>query len=186
MGHHHHHHHHDGMNPYENPFLFCCCCPCLLVSSVFRGIGSCIFVSCYPILRCLGLERGDDYHHPHHHHCWFLLWLLNVGWTWWPVAKVSQLSCFFFLGWTWPVVNVSQLKKGNFLGCWLLWVNINRKICSTLYEMIWLVSILNNTMRCSWCFLIARMNICNLLFFSNDLFGIKYDKIHTIRDWGPT
>ncbi|KAI4306964.1 hypothetical protein L6164_030199 [Bauhinia variegata] len=42
-----------------------CCCPVHAMSSMFRGIGRCMFVSCYPVLRCTGL---DDYRHRHHDH----------------------------------------------------------------------------------------------------------------------
>ncbi|KAK9124752.1 hypothetical protein Sjap_014354 [Stephania japonica] len=62
--HHHHHHHHEGDSPYDDPLLACCCCPCFIVSSIFRGIGRCVFVACYPLLQCFGL---DDYRRHHHH-----------------------------------------------------------------------------------------------------------------------
>ncbi|KAJ4720238.1 hypothetical protein OWV82_008100 [Melia azedarach] len=38
---------------------------CYAVSSAFRGVGRCMFVSCYPVVRCFGL---DDCRHQHHHH----------------------------------------------------------------------------------------------------------------------
>ncbi|XP_057972785.1 uncharacterized protein LOC131160930 [Malania oleifera] len=75
MVHHHHHHHHhqqvqhhhhqgrDG--PYDDGLLPCYCCPCLLVSSFFRGIGRCLFAACFPLMQCFG---WDDWRHHHHHH----------------------------------------------------------------------------------------------------------------------
>ncbi|KAL4189978.1 hypothetical protein AMTRI_Chr08g168190 [Amborella trichopoda] len=62
-----HHHHHGNPNPYEDPLL-ACCCPCFMISYFFRGLGRCIFVACYPILQCFGL---DECRHHHHHHCHF-------------------------------------------------------------------------------------------------------------------
>lgn len=45
------------------------CCggwwPCYAVASAFRGVGRCMYVGCFPIVRCLGL---DDCRHHHHHH----------------------------------------------------------------------------------------------------------------------
>ncbi|KZV37080.1 hypothetical protein F511_16346 [Dorcoceras hygrometricum] len=61
MGHHRHGH---GLD-YKDPMVGCCCWPCLLVSSVFRVIGRCMFVVCYPVLQCCGL---DDCRHHHHNH----------------------------------------------------------------------------------------------------------------------
>ncbi|KAJ4971519.1 hypothetical protein NE237_004618 [Protea cynaroides] len=63
MGHH-HPHHHGSDSPYDDPFLWCCCCPCFLISSLFRRLGRCAFVACYPILQCFGC---DDYRHHHHY-----------------------------------------------------------------------------------------------------------------------
>nr|KYP53761.1 hypothetical protein KK1_024335 [Cajanus cajan] len=34
-------------------------------SCMFRGIGRCMFVTCYPVVQCLGL---DEHRHRHHHH----------------------------------------------------------------------------------------------------------------------
>ncbi|GMP69687.1 hypothetical protein CsSME_00028854 [Camellia sinensis var. sinensis] len=66
-GHHHHHHHHHGrVSPYDDPFMACCCCPCFLVSAIFRGLGRCLFVTCYPLMRCFGFD--EHRHHQHHHH----------------------------------------------------------------------------------------------------------------------
>ncbi|TYI31461.1 hypothetical protein ES332_A05G452900v1 [Gossypium tomentosum] len=36
--------------------------------SALRGFGRCLFVSCYPLLQCFGL---DDCRHRHHHHTHF-------------------------------------------------------------------------------------------------------------------
>lgn len=45
------------------------CCggwwPSYAVASAFRGVGRCMYVGCFPIVRCLGL---DDCRHHHHHH----------------------------------------------------------------------------------------------------------------------
>ncbi|KAJ0045795.1 hypothetical protein Pint_06675 [Pistacia integerrima] len=43
----------------------CCLWPCYAVCSVCRGVGRCLFVSCYPVLQCFGC---DDRRHQHHHH----------------------------------------------------------------------------------------------------------------------
>ncbi|EOY04446.1 Uncharacterized protein TCM_019693 isoform 3, partial [Theobroma cacao] len=56
---------HHGDSPYDDPFLRCCCCPCFIMSSIFRGLGRCIFVACYPVLHCFGFD--DDWAHRHHH-----------------------------------------------------------------------------------------------------------------------
>lgn len=74
MGRHHHHHHdHESHSPCDDPFLACCCCPCYLVTSLLRGIGRCLFVSCYPVLQCFGLDecRHRHHHHHHSHFSWF-------------------------------------------------------------------------------------------------------------------
>ncbi|EXB96541.1 hypothetical protein L484_011251 [Morus notabilis] len=42
-----------------------CCCPCSVVSSMVRGIARCMFVTCYPVIQCFGL---DDHRHRHRHH----------------------------------------------------------------------------------------------------------------------
>ncbi|WRX11466.1 hypothetical protein QQP08_003953 [Theobroma cacao] len=47
-------------------FKACCHCPCVRVTaSAFRGLGRCLFVSCYPVMQCFG---WDDCRHHHHHH----------------------------------------------------------------------------------------------------------------------
>ncbi|XLU34739.1 hypothetical protein S245_070805, partial [Arachis hypogaea] len=43
----------------------CCYCPCHAASCMFRGIGRCMFVTCYPFVQCMGL---DEHRHRHHHH----------------------------------------------------------------------------------------------------------------------
>ncbi|KAF5766858.1 hypothetical protein HanRHA438_Chr15g0732841 [Helianthus annuus] len=65
MGHHGHHHHHHHHDPHDNPLIALCCCPCLLVSSMFEMIGRCVAAACYPVLHCFGLAH---HHHHHHHH----------------------------------------------------------------------------------------------------------------------
>ncbi|CAL0319615.1 unnamed protein product [Lupinus luteus] len=47
----------------RNKLMKFCCCPCDAASCMFRGIGRCMFVSCYPIVQCFGLDE-----HRHHHH----------------------------------------------------------------------------------------------------------------------
>ncbi|CAL0305341.1 unnamed protein product [Lupinus luteus] len=47
----------------RNKLVKCCCYPCYAASSMFRGIGRCMFVTCYPVVQCLGLDQ-----HRHHHH----------------------------------------------------------------------------------------------------------------------
>ncbi|KAK7353513.1 hypothetical protein VNO80_18962 [Phaseolus coccineus] len=49
----------------SNKIVTCCRCPCRAASCMFRGIGRCMFVSCYPVVQCLGL---DEHRHRHHHH----------------------------------------------------------------------------------------------------------------------
>ncbi|KAI8564381.1 hypothetical protein RHMOL_Rhmol03G0177100 [Rhododendron molle] len=66
MGHN-HHHHNERVSPYDDPFLACFCCPCYLVSSMFRGIGRCMFTACYPVMHCFGWDRDQGPQHHHHH-----------------------------------------------------------------------------------------------------------------------
>ncbi|KAH7667474.1 hypothetical protein IHE45_12G060600 [Dioscorea alata] len=54
--------------PHDFPLLGCCCCPSHLVTFLFRMIGWCSFVACYPILQCLALDEHRRHHHHHHHH----------------------------------------------------------------------------------------------------------------------
>ncbi|KAK4351232.1 hypothetical protein RND71_030545 [Anisodus tanguticus] len=63
MGHHHQHHNHKGNR--DRPFLACCCCPCYVVSSTVSMLKRCLFVACFPVLQCFGL---DEHRHQHHHH----------------------------------------------------------------------------------------------------------------------
>ncbi|KAK7317033.1 hypothetical protein RJT34_00928 [Clitoria ternatea] len=49
----------------QNKLFTYCCCPCSVASCMFRGIGRCMFVSCYPVVQCFGL---DEHRHRHHHH----------------------------------------------------------------------------------------------------------------------
>lgn len=41
-------------------------CHCFAVSSIFRGIGRCMFVTCFPVIQCFGLDECR-HHHPHKH-----------------------------------------------------------------------------------------------------------------------
>ncbi|CAF2093589.1 unnamed protein product [Brassica rapa subsp. trilocularis] len=51
-----HHNHHQ------------CCCYCVLPTfSIVRGIKRCLFLSCYPFIRCLGYEDRRHRHHLHNH-----------------------------------------------------------------------------------------------------------------------
>ncbi|CAA6669235.1 unnamed protein product [Spirodela intermedia] len=70
MGRHHHHSCRDcgSDSPYDDPFLACCCCPCFVLTFLFRGIGRCLFVAFHPVLRCFGLDEHRHHHHHHHHH----------------------------------------------------------------------------------------------------------------------
>ena len=66
------HHHHGSerssrSRPRGDSLLGSCCCPFFWVSATFRGIGRCMFVSCYPIIQCFG---WDDCRHHHHRHFW--------------------------------------------------------------------------------------------------------------------
>lgn len=54
-----------------------CCCCCVWVWPTFsmvRGIKRCLFLSCYPFIRCLGFEERRHCHHLHNfnHFLWFL------------------------------------------------------------------------------------------------------------------
>ncbi|CAF1800321.1 hypothetical protein HID58_058070 [Brassica napus] len=50
----------------ENPHQ--CCCYCVLPTfSMVRGIKRCLFLSCYPFIRCLGFEDRRHRHHLHNH-----------------------------------------------------------------------------------------------------------------------
>ena len=64
------HHVHGSETPSRSNSLpgSCCYRPCFWVSSTFRVIGRCIFVSCFPIIQCFG---WDDCRHHHHHHSHF-------------------------------------------------------------------------------------------------------------------
>ncbi|KAL4308535.1 hypothetical protein GQ457_01G036150 [Hibiscus cannabinus] len=44
---------------------YCCWAGVRLTGSAVRGVGRCLFVSCYPVMQCFGL---DDCRHHHHHH----------------------------------------------------------------------------------------------------------------------
>lgn len=50
------------------------CCggwwPSYAVSSAFRGVGRCMYVGCFPIVRCLGLDDCRHHHHKHFHWEW--------------------------------------------------------------------------------------------------------------------
>ncbi|GKU98266.1 hypothetical protein SLEP1_g11290 [Rubroshorea leprosula] len=48
--------------------LLCWSVPSVRASSAFRGLGRCLFVSCYPVVQCFG---WDDCRHRHHHHTYF-------------------------------------------------------------------------------------------------------------------
>ncbi|KAJ3676500.1 hypothetical protein LUZ60_003912 [Juncus effusus] len=47
-------------DPHEDPLLTCCCC--LPFVYAIRGLGRCLFVACYPMLSCCGL---DEHRHQH-------------------------------------------------------------------------------------------------------------------------
>ncbi|ESQ52788.1 hypothetical protein EUTSA_v10017789mg, partial [Eutrema salsugineum] len=56
----------------ENHHQCCCCCCVWPPFSMFRGIKRCLFLSCYPFIRCLGLEERRHRHHLHHQNHFFL------------------------------------------------------------------------------------------------------------------
>ncbi|KAF7830860.1 hypothetical protein G2W53_013193 [Senna tora] len=37
---------------------------------MFRGIGRCMFVCCYPLVQCSGLDEHRHRHHHHNHFNW--------------------------------------------------------------------------------------------------------------------
>lgn len=119
MGHDHQqqqpHHHHERDSPLDDPFLACCCCPCYMISYMFRGIGRCMFVCCYPILQCFGLDEWRHQHQQRRFHwfpfCGFLLnWSFHFLHLVWEGCRnsfndsvpscnffCSKLKWFFFL-----------------------------------------------------------------------------------------
>ncbi|KAE9604101.1 hypothetical protein Lalb_Chr11g0067761 [Lupinus albus] len=46
--------------------LKCCCYPCYVASFMLKGIGRCMFVTCYPVLQCFGLDEHRHCHHIKH------------------------------------------------------------------------------------------------------------------------
>ncbi|KAL5232394.1 hypothetical protein ABZP36_031170 [Zizania latifolia] len=52
----------------EYPMLAYGCCPCYVLSSVIRGIGRCLFVACYPVIQCCGLDECRHHHTNHLSH----------------------------------------------------------------------------------------------------------------------
>lgn len=76
-------------------------CHCFAVSSIFRGIGRCMFVTCFPVMRCFGLDECRHRHHHHHHHrrhfhefSWYWDWLCNI---YFAGGEVWSFAAFFFL-----------------------------------------------------------------------------------------
>ena len=65
----------------RSKLMTCCCCPCHAAACMFRGIGRCMFVTCYPIVQCMGL---DEHRHRHHHHGKHFDW-----WTWIHLTSVA-------------------------------------------------------------------------------------------------
>ncbi|PKI64890.1 hypothetical protein CRG98_014686 [Punica granatum] len=63
----HSHQNHGRSRPRGSMAQSSCCCPCLGVSFVVKGIGRCLFVSCYPVIQCFGLDEGRHLHHHHRH-----------------------------------------------------------------------------------------------------------------------
>ena len=76
MDNHQHQHENERTSPRHKPFVArCCSCPRVLASSIFRRIGRCMFVSCYPVIQCFGCDNHRHRHHNHHHKhfFWFIL-----------------------------------------------------------------------------------------------------------------
>lgn len=93
-----HHHHHGCDSPYGDPLMACCCCPCLLVSSIFRMIGRCMFVACYPLLQCFGLDDCRHHHHHHHHkHFYWFLHSMSCPKPCYDPTRFQIFSCVFFV-----------------------------------------------------------------------------------------
>ncbi|KQK08842.1 hypothetical protein BRADI_2g44250v3 [Brachypodium distachyon] len=44
------------------------CYPCYVFSSFIRGIGRCLFVACYPVIQCCGLDECRHHHNTHLSH----------------------------------------------------------------------------------------------------------------------
>ncbi|OAY66824.1 hypothetical protein ACMD2_06199 [Ananas comosus] len=66
---HHHENKHEGHDDHDHddhPIKACCCCACYTFSSITRGVGRCLFVACYPVLRCCGLDEYKHRHADHH------------------------------------------------------------------------------------------------------------------------
>ncbi|AQK85001.1 hypothetical protein ZEAMMB73_Zm00001d037857 [Zea mays] len=48
----------------ETRCLALACCPCYYVlGSVARGVARCLFVACYPVIQCCGLDECRHHHH---------------------------------------------------------------------------------------------------------------------------
>ena len=60
----------------RNKLMICCRCPCRAATCMFRGIGRCMFVTCYPVVQCLGLDE----HRHRHHHCKHFDWWHQPKW----------------------------------------------------------------------------------------------------------
>ncbi|KAK3139086.1 hypothetical protein QOZ80_5AG0377560 [Eleusine coracana subsp. coracana] len=52
----------------EDLFSARSCCPCYVLGSVFRGIGRCLFVACYPVIQCCGLDECRHHHNTRLNH----------------------------------------------------------------------------------------------------------------------
>ncbi|KAF8028208.1 hypothetical protein BT93_E0955 [Corymbia citriodora subsp. variegata] len=50
----------------KGKIMACCGYPCVAASSVARGFGRCLFVTCYPVIQCFGWDERR--HHHHHRH----------------------------------------------------------------------------------------------------------------------
>ncbi|KAG2620144.1 hypothetical protein PVAP13_3NG150900 [Panicum virgatum] len=65
------HHKGRGEEPHQKQIrclLVRSCCPCYVIGSVVRGIGRCLFVACYPMIQCCGLDECRHHHTSHLSH----------------------------------------------------------------------------------------------------------------------
>ncbi|OEL38534.1 hypothetical protein BAE44_0000448 [Dichanthelium oligosanthes] len=71
MGHRKSNHHKgrgEAAHEKQNRCLARACCPCFVLGSVVRGIGRCLFVACYPMIQCCGLDECRHHHTSHLSH----------------------------------------------------------------------------------------------------------------------
>ncbi|CAJ2641726.1 unnamed protein product [Trifolium pratense] len=56
----------NKMKKRKNKLMRCCSCSRRAASCMFKGIGRCVFVTCYPIVQCFDLDEHKHCHHGKH------------------------------------------------------------------------------------------------------------------------